>query len=362
MKKFLRAGAVVGVMALALSQAGCSAERTESNEIKLVYLSGVGDDRKFQKCIAPSTSGGWSADNDVFVMPTDRRTWNVQSTEGADETKAYQVGSAPVLDPDTKKTRSGPAVAVWFTTDFYLNWDCGFNHAKPLQGQVGKPDSPIVQFFERTARAKEVSSNTGDFSIDNWRTLLRETMALVERDVIQQQTKKYDADTLKDNLGDVYERMEAALAPAFQAKLNEKVGGDYFCGIEFDGGKSVTWRAPVYDTKGAPVMDPKTGLPTTEEKSGTCPPVKIDITNIDLANQEIQNAADQAYVAEQNAKAAQTKAESDKAIADLSKDPNVMRLKEMENERAIAEACARGGNCTLIQGVGADISVPVGGR
>jgi hypothetical protein len=361
-KKILRAGAVVGALALALSQGACSSERTESNEIKLVYLSGVGDDRKFQKCIAPSTSGGWSADNDVFVLPTDRRTWNVQPTEGADETQAYQVGSAPVVDPETKQTRSGPAVAVWFTTDFYLNWDCGFDHTKSLQGQAGKADSPVVQFFERTARTKEVSSNTGDFELANWRKLLRETMALVERDVIQQQTKKYDADTLKDNLGDVYERMEAALAPAFQAKLNEKVGGDYFCGIEFDAGKSVTWREPVYDAKGAPVMDIKTGLPKTAEKTGTCPPVKIDITNIDLANGEIQAAADQAYVAEQQAKAARTKAESDKAVAGLATDPNVMKLKQMENERAIAEACARGGNCTLIQGVGADISVPVGKR
>jgi hypothetical protein len=360
----LRAAVAVAAGALLLfGTAGCSAERTESNELKLVYKSGMGDDRVFDRCIAPSTAGDPPYDNDVFTLPTDRRTWNVQPTPGSDETQPYVMGPAPMADPDTHKSRSGPQVAVWFTTDFYLNWDCGFDLTKSLSGQKGTQDSPVVRFFDRTGRTAQISSDSGGFDIDKWRTLLRSTMALVERDVLQQQTKKYDSDTLKDNIGDVYEKMEAQLAPAFQEKLNEKVGGDYFCGIEYDGGKNVTWREPVLDAQGNPSIDPVTKLPVTKPKTGKCPPVRIDITNIDLASAEIQTAADQAYVAEQNAKAARVKAESDKAVAGLATDPNVLKLKEMENERAIADAQAKAcqeaaGGCTVIQGDAGRMMLP----
>jgi hypothetical protein len=178
--------------------------------------------------------------------------------------------------------------------------------------------------------------------------------------VLQQQTKLYDSDTLKDNLGDTYERMEAALGPAFQEKLQQKLGGQFFCGGEFAGGKPVTWQDPVLDANGQPQMDPVTRLPKTVAKTGTCPPVRIDITNIDLANAQAQNAADAAYVAEQQAKAAKVKADSDQAVAKLATDPNMMRLREMDNQKEIAEACAQGANCTLIQGVGGGVNVTAG--
>ncbi len=358
----VRAVAVAAVAGLVLTQAGCSAERAQPNELKMIYLSGVGDDRKFDRCIAPGTTGEWSADNDVFTLPSDRRTWNVQPADGADETSPYVVGSAPQLDPGTGKSRSGPQMAVWFTTDFYLNWDCGFDHTTSLQGQKGDASSPVVTFFNRTGRTAEISDADGDFQPKAWRLLLLKTMAVAERDVIQTQSKLYGSDQLKDNLGDVYELMEAQLAPALQAKLREKAGGNYFCGIEFDGGKTVTWREPVLDGSGRATLDPVTKLPVTVEKKGTCPPVRIDITNIDLANADQQRAADQVYIAEEQAKAANTKAKSDERVAELAKDPNVMRLKELENQRLIAEACANSphGSCNLFQGVNpGSVSVPV---
>jgi hypothetical protein len=366
MRVLLRAGGLVAAVVLVLSsQAGCTAERSQPNELKMIYLSGVGDDRKFERCIAPGTTGDWAADNDVFTLPADRRTWNVQPTVGSDETAAYVVGSAPQSDPASGKSRSGPQMAVWFTTDFYLNWDCKFDYTRSLQGQKGEPDSPVVTFFNRTGRTAEISDDGGDFNADAWRALLLKTMAVAERDVLQSQSKLYGSDQLKDNLGDVYELMEAQLAPALQAKLKEKAGGNYFCGIEFDGGKTVKWREPVLDDSGRAQLDPVTKLPVTVEKSGTCPPVRIDITNIDLANSAQQAAADQVYIAEEQAKAANTKAKSDKQVAELAKDPNVMRLKQMENERQIAEACANSphGSCTLIQGVSpGSVDLPAGTR
>ncbi len=341
--------AAVGV--LALTQTGCSAERTELNEIKLVYKSGYGDDRKFDRCVAPGEAGDWIADNDVFTLPTDKRTWNIADTDDADQRNPIVSGSLPKRDPETGESRPGPTVDVWLTTDFYLNWDCGFDHSKSLRGQRGSADSPVVTYFDRTGRSAEISDNDGDFDVAKWKAMLSTTLAKVEMDVVQAETRKYDADQLDANLGDVYAQMEASMGAAFQRALTAKMGGEYFCGVEYDGGQPVTWTERSIGADGKPVETKRTG---------SCPPVRIDITNIDLHDKDIQAARVQSYVAEQQARAALTKAKSDKAIADLAKDATVMRLKELENERAIAEACARGTNCTLIQGVGpAGVTVPV---
>jgi hypothetical protein len=334
------------------TQTACSAERTELNELKLVYKSGVGDDRQFDRCIAPGEAGDWIADNDVFTLPTDKRTWNIAASDDADQREPIVSGSLPKLDPQTRESRPGPAVDVWLTTDFYLNWDCGFDYGKPLKGQKGSAASPVVTFFNRTGRSAQISSNDGDFDLGKWRTMLRTTLAKVELDVVQSETRKYDADELDANLGDVYVQMEAAMGPAFQRALTAKMGGEYFCGVEYDGGKPVTWTERSLGADGKPVE---------KQQQGTCPPVRIDITNIDLHDKAIQDARVQSYVVEQQSRAALTKAKSDKAVADLAKDPNVMRLKEMENERAIAEACARSqqGGCTLIQGINpGSVNVP----
>jgi hypothetical protein len=340
--------AAAGVL-LTLGTVGCSAERTESNEIKLVYKSGFGDDRVFDRCIAPTTAGDWTADNDVFVLPTDKRTWNIAASPDADETQPIVSGTVPKQDPDSEQSRPGPAVDVWLTTDFYLHWDCGWDHTKTLSGQKGNAESPVVTFFNRTGRTAEISSNTGDFDVAKWKTMLRTTLAKVELDVVQAETRKYDADVLDANLGDVYAQMEAAMGPAFQKALKAKMGGEYFCGVEYDAGKEVTWTERTYDPVAKKLVESK--------KTGTCPPVRIDITNIDLHDKEIRDARVQTYVVEQQVRAAEAKAESDRKIANLAKDPMVLKLKQLENERAIAEACARGANCTLIQGVGADVDV-----
>ena len=347
---------VVAVAALAglglAGGAGCSAERTESNEIKLVYKSGIGDDRVFDRCIAPTAAGDWIADNDVFTLPTDKRTWNIQPAQDADQREPIVSGSLPKTDPDSGESRPGPTVDVWLTTDFYLNWDCGFDYTKPLKGQTGSKDSPVVTFFNRTGRTAQISDNDGDFDPGKWRSMLATTLAKVELDVVQAETRRYDADALDANLGDVYAQMEAAMGPAFQKALTAKMGGEYFCGVEYDGGKTVSWSEKV--------IDPKTRAISEVKKSGTCPPVRIDISNIDLHDKAIQDARTQTYVVEQQAKAAKVKAESDRLLAGLAKDPNVMRLKELETQRAIAEACARGANCTLIQGVGGGVNVTAG--
>lgn len=352
-----RLAAGVVAVALVLGSAACSAERTELNELKLVYMSGVGDDRKFERCIAPGEAGDWIADNDVFTLPTGKRTWNIADSPDADERKPVVSGSMPKTDPETKERRPGPTVDVWLTTDFYLNWDCGFDYTKSLKGQKGTATSPVVTFFNRTGRTAEISTNGGDFDLDKWKSMLRTTLAKVEVDVIQAETRKYDADDLDANIGDVYAQMEAQMGPAFQRALNAKMGGDYFCGVEYDGGRSVTWTERV--------LDVKTGKVVETPKTGKCPPVRIDITNVDLHEKAIQDARVQTYVVEQQAKAANVKAKSDKAVAELANDPNVMKLREQQNVLDVekertkqVELCSRttGAVCVVGGGVGVNVN------
>jgi hypothetical protein len=339
------------------TQSACSAERTELNELKMVYLSGIGDDRQFDRCIAPGQAGEWSADNDVFVVPTDKRTWNIAPSEDADQREPIVSGTIPKTDPETKTSRPGPTVDVWLTTDFYLHWDCGFDYSKSLKGQRGAADSPVVTFFNRTGRSAEISSNTGDFNLDKWRSMLRTTLAKVEMDVIQAETRKHDADDLDANIGDVYSRMEAAMGPAFQEALKAKMGGEYFCGVEYAGGRPVSWTEKTIDAGGQIVETTKTG---------PCPPVRIDVTNIDLHDRAIQEARTRTYVVEQEARAALTKAESDKKIAQLADDPRVMELRKQQNVLDIerertrqVELCSKTDRAVCVVGGGSGVGVNV---
>lgn len=343
---------------LAAGLSACSS-RAGANEIYLYYKAGVGDNREFAECIEPGKAGSYPVDDEIFALPTDKRTWNIQPVDGADDTNPIVAGSLPkpILDEQGKQTgtRTGPAVNVWLTTDFYLNWDCD---TEKNDGR-GDASSPVVQFFERTGRTAQISDDAGTFNIENWRTMLRTTLATVQRDILQAETRKWDADDLDANTGDVYAKMEAALGPAFQKALNAKMGGEYFCGVEFAGGAEVQWIERTYD--------PKTGAIAETPKKGSCPPVRIDITNIDMNDPGIAAARNEAYIAEQRAERDKTEAQSRVEVANTIKNggagaAEIQRQQyelEIEKERTRqVEACAKSGaQCTVVVGGATGINV-----
>lgn len=336
------AAAIFGA-ALIGGLAGCSVY-SDPDEILLKYKAGVGDDRVFEKCIQPGHSGGQPVDDQVFSLPTSLRTWNIRADGSGDSTQPIGSGSKP--GPDNQP---GPAVVVWTTADFYLNTDCG---------KDGKdPNSPIVQFWEQTGHrpwkdGHGVSEDGEDgFDIKAWRVMLLNTLVPAEEKAIREQTRFYTADELDANLGGVWGLMEAKLGPAFNTEVRAKVGGDYFCGAGFKRDKltgdveTVTWTEQVVGDD---------GKVSEIQKSGKCPPIRISITGIDFANAEIAQARANVFKAEQDAKAALINAQKDADVAKIkassAADPNYIRLRELEAQVALAEACARNANCTVIAG------------
>jgi len=250
---------------------------------------------------------------------------------------------------------------VYATADFYLNSDC----------KAGAK-SPIVRFWESTGRRYGISADGEDgFNQGNFNRMLLNTLVPAEETALRQETRKFGADVLNDNIGNVWTTMERNLAPTFQRTLEDKLGGKYFCGTGFAGGAEVEWtewQAVTEDEEGsAPALD-ASGQPVYREvkKKGSCPPVRITITDVNFKDPKIADARARAYAAEQdaNAKRIEAQGEADRAaiLEGVGNSPGYVRLQEIEAQKQAAEACKVSKNCTVIIGDPGNTSLPVGGR
>jgi hypothetical protein len=357
-----RLGAVLGAVTLLGSMAACSPAAAPDYTL-VRYEYETNGKRSFDKCVQPSTLGDVLANDEIFALPVSLRTWNIRPQgQGGDSNTPVYTGTKPQPATKDRPAQPGPEVSVFAKTEFYLNTSC--KEQKP-DGSLVTPDdsakSPIVRFWEATGRRYGVASDgeTG-FSQDGWNNMLQATLVPAMEKAVRSSSRNFDGDDLDSNTNNVWSLMERQMGATFSAELNASVGGgDYFCGPTYkrnaDGSAAVvSWTEPVPDPN-------KPGAYIDQPKKGICPPVRISITDVNFKDERIAAARIESYAQDQRNQAALSKAEADKQVASLAKDPNVMRLKEMENERAIAEACAKpGANCTLIQGVGGGVNVNAG--
>lgn len=329
LSRAIRAVAAVGVTAsLLLGSAACST-RAPADSIILYYKSGAGDDKKFEECIEPGKAGSYPVDDEIFALPTSLRTWNIRPA-GGDTKEPIKSGSKPSSDG-----QPGPEVVVYATADFYLNTDC-----------TKQADSPIVQFWEQTGRRYKVSADGEDgFDEKAWRGMLLNTLVPAEEKALREQTRNYTGDELDANLGGVWRLMEKQLGQMFVDEVKAKVGGDYFCGTGYQRGRKVEWTESVAKPDGA-LEDVK--------RSGTCPPVRISITDVNFADPGIAQARANVFKAEQEKKAALIKAqeelEKSRLLSQAAQDDKYTELRRIESELEAAKACASNPNCTLILG------------
>lgn len=288
-----------------LGVGGCST-RPAADEMYLYYTNGSVDTKKFQECVAPNGKGPWQANNDIFALPTSLRTWNIRPT-GGDTNQPIKSSSKP------DGSQPGPEVVVYVTAEFYLNTNCD-----------GKSKSPVVQFWEQTGRRYGVSSNAGEFNQDGWNRMLLNTLVPAEEKAIREVTRNYSADELDANANGIWKQMETALGTTFLTELKAKTGGDYFCGPGYDRAKP------------------------------DCPPVRISITDVNFADQGIAEARARVFKAEQEAKAALVAAQSQVDVANklatASKNPDYIKIRELETWLAGVQACAANPNCTTFVG------------
>jgi hypothetical protein len=327
--------ALFGAAVLLFTLAACST-RAPADEIVLYYKAGAGDNKKFDQCIEPGTKGPGPVDDQIFYLPTSVRTWKVEPGSG-DFDGYFYIGSAP----DAKTGQAGLQMKVRTTIDFYLNTYCG---EPDKDGAHKDATSPVVQFWEKTGRRYGVATDgEGGFKVDKWKDVLKDTMHVVEEGILQEQGRKYDDDALDTNLNDIWATMEQDMSAKFNEQVRKKVGGDYFCGLEFVRTKP------------------------------DCPPVFVDILGIDFADDGIQVARNDVYkaVKEGEADLARARAELEKAnlLAQANRNPNYLEFAKLEAAKEIAQlnleaakACAANPNCTVIVGVsgGAELGINTG--
>ena len=336
---FTRGLRVAAAGAAVVAVLGACATTAGPDEVVAQYAIGVNGGNTFKECIQPNTKGDGTVNDENYVLPVTLGTWNIRPDgQGGDSSTPITSGTLPKKVEGT--TQAGPEVDVYTKTEFYLNTDCG---KKDAAGNFTDVNAPLIQWWEKTGRRFYRANPDGDW----WRDMLLNTLVPAVEKSVRQGARGYDADVLDAGTDNSWARMEAQLAPMFETELTTAMGGaNYFCGAQYarnsDGSiRTVRWQETAL----------KAGQVVTAEKGGPCPPVRISILDVKMHDLAITAARNGAYVAEQESKARLTKARADKQVADLAQDPNVMRLREMENERAIAEACARGSGCTLIQGV-----------
>lgn len=324
---------------LAPALAACST-RPASNVELLYYAAGAGDDRKFVECIRPGTSGKYPIDDETFTILTDLKTWNIAPKgQGGDSDQAIESGTK--YGPDGQP---GPQVKTWSSVDFVINQDC-----------TKGADSPIVQFWERLGRRYEISTDSDEngWQQAKWVDLLENTLVVAEKKAIAEGTRFYTADALDSNGHGERGELEKRIGPLFADELRRKLGGDYFCGSAFHMDPKGNPQPVTYDEYVPAGSNPDGTVKfTVEQRTSTCPPPRISITDIDFANADIARARADVYAAEQRAKAqliaAQAELDKAKLLGQAASNEQYLRYKQIEAQLAAADACKASPNCTVI--------------
>lgn len=324
----------------------------------------------FKECVQPSHKAGTTWNDQNFALPTSLRTWNITLPgQGGDSSTPVQTGTKRVPVPGGKpgETQPGADVLIYTRTQFYLNTDCG---AANKNGISTDKNSPIVRFWENTGRRYGVSKNDENgFDNGAWVTMLQNTLVTAQMAAIRNGSRNYDGDDLDGNVNGVWSQLEARMSGAFTNELQASVGGgDYFCGPQYR--RDPVTGQPVEVTWTEPDPTDPSGQKTIE-KSGTCPPVRISITDVVFADPKVTEAKAKVTAAQKNAQAAAIDTDSKVSTANKLKGAGAegARVQEQQTQLQIeqektkqVQACAAAGaRCVVVTGGnGAGVNVNTG--
>lgn len=326
-KKVICRVGIASLLACGLGLTACTVT-PEPDVMVLRYTGGSFDGSHFKGCIDGGSKGDGTVNDTDITLMTSERTWNITKDNSGDSKDPIEASTKP-----DAKGNPGPKVKVWLKSDFFLNTTCDTNG----DGK-GDKNSPVVKWWETVGRRYEADVNPDESPAQQskdsgWVNSLKANLVPSELRAIQDSARLYTADDLNTGANNSWANMETEIEKRLSTDLN--VNGSFYCG-------------PGYD----------------RTKPNNCPPIRVTITDVDYSDQEVANAREAVYAAELNAKKKliEAQAEVDKSVilSKAAKDPNYMRLKELENQLAIAQACASNPNCTIIQGANASVTVPAG--
>ncbi len=339
--KLRRTAAVLAGAIILSGMAACST-RPPPDEVWLYYKAGPTESTHFEKCVPANTKGPWQANNKVYALPTNARTWNIQP-EGGDSNEPIKIGTKPTTVDGVQQP--GPEVIVWVNTDFFIRTYCGKNN--------NDSQAAAVRFWEVLGRRYSVSSDSGEFNVNGWKDALNATYVPALKGVTQTAGRKFDADTLDADTNGAWSAMEREMGRTLLAALRSKPGGEFLCGVGYNNDAPVTYSVPQVDPVTGEQLKGPDGKPLPDkEETSVCPPIRVDITSIDYADPNVQKARADVYAAKQRAEAALTEARAKKQAADLLKAGGAqsIEIQKMQNDLAIAQACAAAPSCTMIVG------------
>lgn len=325
-KHNLRRAGIASLLAVGIVGTSAACTVTPEPDIMVLhYTGGSFEGSEFKDCTDPGTTGDGSVnDNEIYLM-TSERTWNITKDDSGDSKEPIEAATKP-----DDKGNPGPKVKVWLKADFFLNTACDSNGD-------GKPDkdSPVVKWWEQVGRRYEAdvdpSQTPGDQSRDaGWVNSLKAKFVPSELRAIQDSARLYTADDLNTGANGSWAAMEKEIEKRLTEDLN--ANGAFYCG-------------PGYDRK----------------NPSNCPPIRVTITDVDYFDENVAKAREAVYAAELEAKKkvieAQAQVDQSRILSQAAKDPNYMRLKELEMELAAVQACAANPNCTIIYGAGTGVNV-----
>lgn len=290
------------------------------NQVGIWYAQGQVDGNKFDHCVKPSEVDKWIANNSVYWLNNDVRTWN-QAPGSTDTTESLVVTAKPEAGQ-----QSGLEVLVWTQTNFKLRTWCGADEKDP--------NSPLVQWWQNLGDRYDADT------ADGWRDMLLNTV-VPALEKAKNVLREYTADELV--LGTVWAEAESKFANTFTTELTRLSGGTYFCGPDYE-------RAP---------------QPGTDTER-LCSPVQVSIKDADYRDTGIQAARNDKQKAVESAAARVAEAEGQVAAANaqqaLYANPQWMQL-QMENIRLQQiQACASAPSCRLIIGVDGQVLINDAGQ
>lgn len=376
-KKIVRVGAIAMVATLGLGGLSACGTTPGSDMLVLRYDKGTGGGLKFKQCVQPNTKGGTSYNDPNIPLPTSIRTWNIRADGAGDSTTPIQTGTkpdAPVTDGQghvITPAQPGPDVVVYTQASFYLNTDCKTGGVKGKDSA----NSPIVQFWQTVGNRYQIAKPSTDddpsknFDIAKFRTMLQATLVSAEEKALRQASRQFDADDLDTNAGGVWTQLEGQISNAFTTALTQNLGGsNFFCGPEYRRDASgrpldVNWTEQQPDP-----AHPGQFIPV--QKHGTCPPVQINVQDINFANPAIAQARSSAYAAQQNARAQAITAQAQVDVANKLKSggPEAAKIQEQQLElqktqeqTKQVQACASSGaKCVVVVGGTGGVNVGTG--
>lgn len=322
-KQNLRRAGVVSLLMAGITLTACTVT-PEPDVMVLRYTGGSMEGSHFKGCIDGGAKGDGTVNDTDITLMTSERTWAITKDDSGDSKDPIEASTKP-----DAKGNPGPKVKVWLKADFFLNTTC----KKNADGDWDK-DSPVVKWWETVGRRYEADVDPGQSPSEQsddkgWVNSLKAKFVPSESRAIQDAARLYTADDLNTGTNGSWANMEKEIETRLSADLN--ANGSFYCG-------------PGYE----------------RDKDG-CPSIRVTITDVDYSDGNVAAAREAVYAAELEAKKkvieAQAQVDQSKILANAAKDPNYMRLKELETQLASVQACASNPNCTIIYGAGTNVNV-----